>query len=678
MITTRVVSHVTRVTEVHNSETTPQQRHGGTHDRAGPDAGTPGPGPSADERWRKHRLRQILVFVTLPGRPARHGQHHRRLLQRLADPRPPKPACQPEVVPAPARRPSPSTSSTPPARTAWPRRWPRASRSASSPSAGSPTPPRPGTSPSPPSSTTGRAGLDQALLVQQQIPGSELFEDEGRASKSVDVVVGLGYTDMVPLPPRFDPLPPEITVNVYNTTFRTGLASVVAKDVKGRGFKVKDVSNDPLKTMQMGTALIRYGEEGDLAAKIVAQHVPGATLLKDDRAGTQRRRGDRQRLHRARAQGRGPARRPRGPSRRRPRSRAPASSGRSVQEGGTGIWRARRRRARWCPMTSRGPRSLPRRGVGVRGGLLAGAARQGAGTASQAPTSSSTTTPASPSSTTLPATAPRRPHHGDPHATPKPATPKPPSPAPEGHHEGAARRAATAKPAAPVAAERAAHRCRGPGPSRRCASPRTEGASGAAPTPRSRRSRTRCGTAWSATRGPQGCPVGRSQLRYVTRELLGLRRQAVARRDRRQPLDRPADRRGVHPALRPAVPDPPDAADGLLLGQEPQGPRRQRLRGHGGRQHLGLQLPLRRGRGGEQGLLASTPTAPRSTSTTSRTPTSPPTARSTPTTTGCTAAGPLRASSRRARAPPCGPSPARGCAGAGSGSNPDYQHFDVR
>jgi hypothetical protein len=132
----------------------------------------------------------------------------------------------------------------------------------------------------------GPASLDQALLLQQQIPGSELFEDEGRASKSVDVVVGLGYKEMVPLPPRFDPLPREITLNVYNTTFREGLASTVAKQFKQRGFKVKEVSNDPLKTLQMGTALIRYGEEGDLAAKIVAQHVPKATLLKDGRAGT--------------------------------------------------------------------------------------------------------------------------------------------------------------------------------------------------------------------------------------------------------------------------------------------------------------------------------------------------------------------------------------------------------
>ena len=145
----------------------------------------------------------------------------------------------------------------------------------------------------------GPSGLDQALLVQQQIPGADLFEDEGRGSKSVDVVVGLGYKDLVPLPPRFDPLPSEITMNVYNTTFRTGLASVVANQLKGRGFKVKDVSNDPLKTLQMGTALIRYGEEGDLAAKIVAQHIPGATHAQGHPGRHRARRRDRQRLHRA-------------------------------------------------------------------------------------------------------------------------------------------------------------------------------------------------------------------------------------------------------------------------------------------------------------------------------------------------------------------------------------------
>ena len=118
--------------------------------------------------------------------------------------------------------------------------------------------------------------------------------------------MGLGYTDMVPLPPRFDPLPREITMNVYNTTFREGLASTVAKEFKQRGFKVKEVTNDPLKTLQMGTALIRYGEEGDLAAKIVAQHVPEGHAPQGRPRRHEGRRGDRQRLHRARAPGRGP------------------------------------------------------------------------------------------------------------------------------------------------------------------------------------------------------------------------------------------------------------------------------------------------------------------------------------------------------------------------------------
>jgi LytR cell envelope-related transcriptional attenuator len=243
-------------------------------------------GPSADERWRKHRLRQMLVFVTLPGVLLGTATVSTAYSQGWLTPEPPKPACQPEVVPAPKR-----SSFTVNVLNATGKDGMAASvakgLSQRKFTVG-------GISNAPETWFVtqsavihhGPSSLDQALLLQQQIPGSELFEDEGRASKSVDVVVGLGYTDMVPLPPRFDPLPREITLNVYNTTFRTGLASVVAKDFKRRGFKVKDVSNDPLKTLQMGTALIRYGEEGDLAAKIVAQHVPQATLLKDDRAGT--------------------------------------------------------------------------------------------------------------------------------------------------------------------------------------------------------------------------------------------------------------------------------------------------------------------------------------------------------------------------------------------------------
>jgi hypothetical protein len=130
----------------------------------------------------------------------------------------------------------------------------------------------------------GPDGLDQALLVASQIPGAKLFEDS-RRGRSVDVVVGLAYTQMVPIPPRLKPIPSEVTVNVYNTTYKTGLAKTVADQLKARGFRIKEVTNDPLRTMQMGTAVIRFGEEGDLAAALLQGHVPGAQLLKDTRAG---------------------------------------------------------------------------------------------------------------------------------------------------------------------------------------------------------------------------------------------------------------------------------------------------------------------------------------------------------------------------------------------------------
>ncbi|KRF26392.1 LytR C-terminal domain-containing protein [Phycicoccus sp. Soil803] len=96
-------------------------------------------------------------------------------------------------------------------------------------------------------------------------------------------MVGLAYKDLVAIPPRLKPIPSEVKVNVYNTTYKTGLAKVVADDIAGRGFKVKDVSNDPQRTMQLGTAVIRYGEQGDLAAALLKGHVPEAQLVKDDR-----------------------------------------------------------------------------------------------------------------------------------------------------------------------------------------------------------------------------------------------------------------------------------------------------------------------------------------------------------------------------------------------------------
>ena len=114
--------------------------------------------------------------------------------------------------------------------------------------------------------------------------GTGCFGRGTSGGTSVDVVVGLAYKDMVAIPARLQPIPSEVTLNVYNTTYKTGLAKTVADAVAARGFKVKDVSNDPLRTMQLGTAVIRYGEQGDLAAALLKGHVPGAQMVRDSRA----------------------------------------------------------------------------------------------------------------------------------------------------------------------------------------------------------------------------------------------------------------------------------------------------------------------------------------------------------------------------------------------------------
>jgi hypothetical protein len=85
--------------------------------------------------------------------------------------------------------------------------------------------------------------------------------------------------------PTREPKPAGISVSVYNATSRRGLAATVAKATAGRGFKIKEVSNDPLKKTVKGVAEIRYGPEGLSSAKVLAKHFPGAALLADKREG---------------------------------------------------------------------------------------------------------------------------------------------------------------------------------------------------------------------------------------------------------------------------------------------------------------------------------------------------------------------------------------------------------
>lgn len=81
-------------------------------------------------------------------------------------------------------------------------------------------------------------------------------------------------------------VPPErITLNVYNSTNRTGLAARTAKSLRQRGFKINAVANDPLDKNVKGVAQIRFGKAGAGRAKTVKAVVPGAKRVRDKRNG---------------------------------------------------------------------------------------------------------------------------------------------------------------------------------------------------------------------------------------------------------------------------------------------------------------------------------------------------------------------------------------------------------
>lgn len=129
----------------------------------------------------------------------------------------------------------------------------------------------------------GEEGRDNALLLQKQIPGAKIWND-ARPGDSVQLVLGYGYDKLVKEPEPPLPAPSEITLNVYNTTWKEGLASEVADDLRDRGFKIKATGNDPqMSFLEKEVAIIRFGPEGQRSAKRLAQQIEGAQLQKDDR-----------------------------------------------------------------------------------------------------------------------------------------------------------------------------------------------------------------------------------------------------------------------------------------------------------------------------------------------------------------------------------------------------------
>ncbi len=79
------------------------------------------------------------------------------------------------------------------------------------------------------------------------------------------------------------PKPSSITVDVYNSTTRQGLAGTTAGQLEKRGFVIGAIANDPLGKALAGTAEIRYGPKGKSRAIVVAAQVPDSKLVNDKR-----------------------------------------------------------------------------------------------------------------------------------------------------------------------------------------------------------------------------------------------------------------------------------------------------------------------------------------------------------------------------------------------------------
>jgi hypothetical protein len=131
----------------------------------------------------------------------------------------------------------------------------------------------------------GTKGEAAAKVVAGQVKGVRMVPD-GRTDRSVDLVIGQTFAQLVPQPPK-PPTPASgVKLNVYNTTFRTGLAAKTARSLAARGFRIQKTGNDPHPKILSVSGLIVYGDDGENAARRVALQLTGAKMVNDHRSGT--------------------------------------------------------------------------------------------------------------------------------------------------------------------------------------------------------------------------------------------------------------------------------------------------------------------------------------------------------------------------------------------------------
>lgn len=124
----------------------------------------------------------------------------------------------------------------------------------------------------------GTSGRTIALNLAEQIPHANLYQDE-RSDPTVDVVIGNKFT----LNPQAPRAIKDVTVHVYNTSFFSGLAGSVSKELADQGFTTDAQANDRAYYPD-DTAVIVYDEEGLPDAQRLQMSLKGARLLEDTKA----------------------------------------------------------------------------------------------------------------------------------------------------------------------------------------------------------------------------------------------------------------------------------------------------------------------------------------------------------------------------------------------------------
>lgn len=113
------------------------------------------------------------------------------------------------------------------------------------------------------------AGVVTALAIfngRLSIPAAEPAEENAAACPA-------GTFDYVP--------PPQVTMNVYNSTNRAGLARAVADEFLARTFVVASVAN--IDAGYRGVAAVISGAAGQSAAFTVQRHLAGSDYFQDAR-----------------------------------------------------------------------------------------------------------------------------------------------------------------------------------------------------------------------------------------------------------------------------------------------------------------------------------------------------------------------------------------------------------